>query len=225
MTPSHHAIAGFILAGGKSRRMGRDKALLPWLGSPMVLHLARLIQPLVSSVTIVGRPECFRPLGLRAIADRRPEAGPLAGIVSALAFTRSRWNLILACDLPCLPENWIRWLLARALDSHAQLIVPQTAQGMEPLAALYRRDCAAPLTAALAHGVRRISDAWGSLRVQTVVEQDWSAIVASSDFWRNLNTPEDYARACRDWGGADQSTDSPAGSIPASELARSCASS
>ena len=103
-------VAGFILAGGASSRMGRDKGLLDFGGVPLILHTARLLEPIVAQVTIVGSPSKYAKLGLHAIADDaraqggpdRPGRGPLAGIAAALTATHSRWNLIVACDLPYL---------------------------------------------------------------------------------------------------------------------------
>ena len=83
--------AGFILAGGASSRMGRDKGLLDFGGVPLVLHIARLLEPLVTEVTVVGSPHRYGALGLRAIADEideqtrngtdQPSRGPLAGML------------------------------------------------------------------------------------------------------------------------------------------------
>src|ERR1700687_4076457 len=112
-------VAGFILAGGVSSRMGRDKALLDFGGIPLIIHTARLLQPLVAEVTVVGSPGRYTKRGLRAIADNAeaqdapdgPGRGPLAGIAAALYATRSPWNLIVACDLPYLSAKWLDWLV------------------------------------------------------------------------------------------------------------------
>jgi len=121
----YRQVAGFILAGGASSRMGRDKGLLDFGGIPLILHTVRLLQPLVAEVTIVGSPSRYASLGLRAIADTdhtqaldgpdRPGIGPLAGIATALSATHSPWNLIVACDLPYLSAKWLDWLLSGAL--------------------------------------------------------------------------------------------------------------
>src|SRR5271165_5171522 len=99
-------VAAFILAGGASSRMGRDKGLLELAGVPLVLRTAQLLEPLVAEVTVVGAGERYSALGLTTIDDQNggegERAGPLAGIVTALRATRAPWNLILACDLPYL---------------------------------------------------------------------------------------------------------------------------
>jgi molybdopterin-guanine dinucleotide biosynthesis protein A len=189
--------------------MGCHKALLPFDGCPLILYMARLLEPLVGSVTVVGPPESYEPLGLHAIPDDpqshhagEPEPpGPLAGITTALSASDAPWNLILACDLPYLSGEWLDLLLARALQSPADAVIPQTAAGIEPLAAVYRRECAVPLAAALAQGVRKVSDAVGRLRVEFLEAREWSGIDPEGLALRNMNSPADYDQACEWWTG------------------------
>ena len=206
--------AGFILAGGASSRMGRDKGLLDFGGVPLILHTARLLEPLVSEVTVVGSPRRYAPLGLRAIADESdrqaqggpdtPHRGPLAGIAAALAATQWGWNLVVACDLPYLSAEWLDWLLSRALRSRGEAVIPRTERGVEPLAAVYRRDCGAPVAAALARGVRKVSDAIAELRVELVYPREWRRIEPSELILKNMNAPGDYEEA-RQWWSAERS--------------------
>jgi molybdopterin-guanine dinucleotide biosynthesis protein A len=189
--------------------MGRDKGLLDFGGVPLILHTARLLEPLVAELTVVGSPQRYAALRLRAIADQddgpvqdgphAPSCGPLAGIAAALAATRLPWNLIVACDLPYLSAEWLDWLLARALRSRAAAIIPRTGRGIEPLAAVYRRECAAPIAAALARGVRKVSDAVAELRVDLVYPREWRGIDPSALLLRNMNEPGDYQEARKWW--------------------------
>jgi molybdopterin-guanine dinucleotide biosynthesis protein A len=203
----YRQVAGFILAGGVSSRMGRDKGLLDFGGVPLVLHTARLLEPLVSQVTVVGSPGKYAKLGLREIADGaqaqcgldRPGSGPLAGIATALAATRSSWNLIVACDLPYLTSNWLEWLLSRALRSRGEAVVPRAERGIEPLAAVYRRECGGPIAAALARGVRKVSDAIEEFRADFVYPREWRGIDPSGLVLRNMNAPGDYEEALKWW--------------------------
>ena len=200
----YRQVAGFILAGGASSRMGRDKALLDFGGIPLILYTARLLDPIVNQVTVVGTPSRYEPLGLRAIADGvhgqdNASHGPLAGIAAALVATRSRWNLIVACDLPYLSAEWLDWILSRALHSKGEAVVPRTGRGVEPLAAVYRRDCCAPVAAALARGVRKVSDAIVELRVDHVYPREWRSADPSELILRNMNAPEDYEEARKWW--------------------------
>jgi molybdopterin-guanine dinucleotide biosynthesis protein A len=198
-------VSAFILSGGTSSRMGKAKGLLEFGGQPLILRIAGLLAPLVGDVTVVGSPRRYVALGLEVIEDRyfgapdegdRPP-GPLAGIASALAATGSEWNLILACDLPYLSGEWLDWLLARALVSNEQILMPRTEGGLEPLAAVYRRQCAAPIIAALERGVRKVTDAMEQCRIEFVTELDWRHIDPAGRVLRNMNAPEDYQEARR----------------------------
>ena len=207
----YRQVAGFILAGGASSRMGRDKGLLDLGGVPLILHTARLLKPLVAEITVVGCPGRYAKLGLRAIADNaqtqggpeRPGRGPLAGIAAALTATHSPWNLIVACDLPYLSARWLDWLLSRAMLSRGEAVIPRTERGIEPLAAVYRRECGAPIVAALDRGVRKVSDAVEELRVELVYPREWRRVEPSEAILRNMNAPRDYNEA-RKWWSAER---------------------
>jgi len=199
-------ISAFILAGGVSSRMGQDKGLLEFGGEPLILRLARLLDPLVAGVTVVGSPERYAVLGLRTMADQNfwsndgkgMVQGPLAGIASALARTDTIWNLILACDLPYLTAEWLGWVFARAMDCDKQIVMPHTARGLEPLAAVYRRECCAPIAATLARGVRKVTDAMEEFQIEIVSERDWRGVDPDGRVLGNMNTPADYEEA-RKW--------------------------
>ena len=107
--------------------------------------------------------------------------------------------MIVACDLPYLSAEWLDWLLSRALRSRGAAIIPQTGRGIEPLAAVYRRECAAPIAAALARGVRKVSDVVAELRVDLVYPCEWGRIDPSGLILRNMNEPGDYEEARKWW--------------------------
>jgi molybdopterin-guanine dinucleotide biosynthesis protein A len=204
-------VAGFILAGGASSRMGSDKGLLDFGGAPLILRTARLLESLVAEVTVVGAPQRYEGLGLCAIADEseeltrrgkdEPGRGPLAGISAALAATHSRWNLIVACDLPYLSAEWLDWLITCALRSRAEVVIPRTGRGIEPLAAAYRRECGAPVAGALARGLRKVSDAIKELRLDLVYPHEWRRIDPNGLVLKNMNAPGDYEEARNWWAG------------------------
>ena len=188
-------VAGFILAGGASSRMGRDKALLEVGGLPMLVRTARLLEPLVVSVTVIGPPERYAPLALRVVPDDQPRLGPLGGLATALRISESEWNLVVGCDLPYLLGAWLDWLLARAVESRADAVVPESARGLEPLCAVYRARCAATISAALSRGERKLTDAISALRIEKVLQAEWERFSPAGRLFTNMNTPEDYAQA------------------------------
>jgi molybdopterin-guanine dinucleotide biosynthesis protein A len=205
-TKRYDQISAFILTGGASSRMGKAKGLLEFSGEPLIIRIARTIEPLVSTVIALGPSERYAALGLQVIEDQKfgiadergKSPGPLAGIASALSASRTDWNLILACDLPYLSREWVAWLLARTSASSAQIIMPRTEGGPEPLAAVYRRECAEPIIAALQRGVRKVIDAMAQLRTDFVTEREWHHIDPDGRVLRNMNSPEDYEEA-RKW--------------------------
>ncbi len=187
--------AGFILAGGQSSRMGRDKALLEIGGVPLLLRTARLLEPLVAGVTVIGSPERYAALRLRIIPDDAAELGPLGGIATALRVSTAEWNLIVGCDLPYLSPAWLSWLTARAEASRADAVLPEGPRGVEPLCAMYRTSTGAAVGAALAKGVRKVTDGLAGLVVENIPESEWKAFDPSGLLFTNMNSPEDYAEA------------------------------
>jgi molybdenum cofactor guanylyltransferase len=194
--------AGFILAGGTSSRMGRDKALLELDGLPLVVHTARLLESLVADVTVVGSRKHYAPFGLRGIADYSTDSGvegqregPLAGIIAALTNAAAPWNLIVACDLPYLSHDWLNWILCRAASSEKFALVPCTDGGPEPLAAVYHRDCAPLLISAFSAGIRKVTEAVSDLDVEFVDSAEWHSVDPTGKVLTNMNVYEDYVEA------------------------------
>lgn len=197
----------FVLAGGVSSRMGSEKGLLRVGGVPLIVRTVRLVEPLVRSVTIVGPPERYAQLDVLVITDRdfgmpaehNRSKGPLFGIGTALANSDSDWNLILACDLPYLTREWVEWLLARAEKSNAQVVVPRTTHGLEPLAAVYRRDCVVAIENAVTRGVCKVTEALQDFRLEVLDHADWASLDPECLILKNMNAPADYEDARKWW--------------------------
>jgi molybdenum cofactor guanylyltransferase len=188
-------IAGFILAGGASSRMGRAKALLEIGGEPVVVRAVRLVQAVVGSAAVVGGSREQQELGLRVIEDDWPGGGPLGAIATALRVSDAPWNLIVACDLPYLTREWLECLAARALASDADVVLPMNVLGAEPLSAAYHKRGEEPIRAALVRGVRKVTDGLQELRVRTIEPAEWKAFDSEGLLFKNMNSPEDYEQA------------------------------
>jgi molybdenum cofactor guanylyltransferase len=188
-------IAGWILAGGPSSRMGRAKALLEISGEPVILRTARLVEALVGSVAVIGGGREYEKLGLRVIEDDLPGAGPLEAIATALRVSKAPWNLMLACDLPHLTREWMEFLVKRALASQADAVLPMNVLGAEPLCAVYHK-CGEPLIrTAIGRGVRKVTEGLKELRIETIEPGEWKAFDSEGLLFKNMNTPEDYEEA------------------------------
>ncbi|ACO33721.1 MULTISPECIES: molybdenum cofactor guanylyltransferase [Acidobacterium] len=200
-TPSLRA---FLLAGGRSSRMGQDKALLPIHGQPLVEQMLARLRALGLEATICGnRPD------LAAYATILPDAaeacGPLGGITAALEASPAELNLVLAVDLPALPVEFLRWLTLRAALTGAPATIPYALGRPQPLCAVYHRNLAPGLRQSLASGDYRIMSAVHRVasRIDTFMVEQVAAAGAFSltpplppvyTWFRNLNTPQDAAR-------------------------------
>ncbi len=189
-------VEGFVLVGGKSSRMGRDKALLEIAGRPLAARMADLLAPIVARVTLVGNPQHYAQFGLPVVADGWPGEGPLGGMVTALDAARAPWCVIVACDLPFLTADWLRFLCERATglgeESDVDAIVPESTRGLEPLCAVYRKACGKTLREAFERGTRKVTDALAELQLERIAEMEWRAFSPDGLLFRNVNMPEDY---------------------------------
>lgn len=201
------AIGTFILAGGQSSRMGSEKGLLLFAGKPLVLRMARLVEFAGDAPVIIGPPAKYGGIGFRVVADDQRGVGrndplgfgigggPLVGICTALRVATRGWNLIVACDLPFLTREWLEFLIARALDLPADVVIPSNERGYEPLCAMYRKRCHETIATALARGVRKVTDGLAGLTMATIAPVEWKAFDPRGQLFKNVNTPVDYKEA------------------------------
>ena len=188
-------VTGFILVGGASSRMGLNKALLEISGASLLHRTARLLQPLVTDMTVIGPPECYSQMGLHVVPDDRPGLGPLGGIATALRVSSSPWNLMVGCDLPYLTGEWLHFLMRRALASSADTLLPETARGPEPLCAMYHRRCLASILAAIERNNLKITQGLSACVVEIIPEAEWKAFDSGGRLFKNMNAPADYEEA------------------------------
>jgi molybdopterin-guanine dinucleotide biosynthesis protein A len=194
---SNGEIAGFVLAGGESSRMGRSKAKLELAGTPMLVRTSRLVEAVAGKPTVIGSLDHADSYGLAWIADDWPGAGPLGGIATALRASSAAWNLVVACDLPYLTRPWLEFLARRAQASNADAVVPMNTRGAEPLCAMYNKRCEAAIGAALESGVRKVTDGLKDLLVELIDPFEWKAFDSEGLLFKNMNSPEDYEEARR----------------------------
>ncbi len=183
-TPLYHhgmeAVTAFILAGGKSTRMGSDKAFLELGGRPLLLHAIEIARSVVESVKVVGDPAKFGRFG-PVIPDIYCDHGPLAGMHAALASTETAWNLILAVDQPFLTPAFLRYLISVARSSGA--------------CAIYRKQFGALAEEALKAGRNKIDKVFSDVSLRVIDEAELSRAQFSPAIFRNVNTPEDWDEA------------------------------
>ena len=181
-----------VLAGGQSRRMGRDKALLPLGDQTLIERVIAAARPLACPCFIVGDPATYTHLGLPVHPDRDPGLGPLCGLHTALGQTAAP-VLLLACDLPFLTPDFLDHLVDRR-GPH-QAVVPYTAAGLQPLCALYEPSCLAAIETAIQAGQLGMRSLLHNLNLDLVREKDWRPYDEHGLLFANLNAPEEYERA------------------------------
>ncbi len=181
-----------VLAGGQSRRMGRDKALLQLGNQTLIERVLAAAHPLGYPLVIIGNPVTYAHLGLPVHPDLRPGLGPLGGLYTALSTTAAP-VLLLACDLPFLTPEFLRHLVNQR-GSH-QAVVPHATTGLQPLCALYEPSCLAAVEAAIQAGQFGMRDLLSNLSLDLVREKDWRPYDERGMLFANLNSPQEYERA------------------------------
>lgn len=193
-------VAGIVLAGGRSTRMGRPKATLDWHGKTLVEHVAAVTAAAVDGpVVVVGAPGQELPAlpkGILVTRDARPGRGPLEGLAAGLRAVGEVAGaaFVTAIDTPLLTPAFIR-LVCDALDAGSDAAIPLSGTRMHPLAACYRTSILPLVEKHLAADRLRATDLVASLRVRFVPEEELRRVDPELASLRNLNTPDEYAEA------------------------------
>jgi molybdopterin-guanine dinucleotide biosynthesis protein A len=185
------ALTAFILAGGKSTRMGSDKAFLDYEGRTLLARALDMLRAVTPVVRIVGNREKFGDFGL-VVEDIFRDCGPLAGIHAALLSSQTELNLMVAVDMPFVSSSFLEFLRLQAqTGSEAVVTVPFAGGRRQPLCAIYRPPFAAVAETALRAGRNRIDTLFEVLPCRVLAERELNAAGFSPAIFRNLNTPED----------------------------------
>jgi len=183
-------LAGLVLCGGGSTRMGTEKALIPVAGRPLVLHVAALLERAADPVLIApGRTGRLGRLGYEEVEDEVSDSGPLGGLVAGLAGSPHPLTAVVAVDMPFASPDL--FTLLAGIHSDEDAVVPRSASGPEPLHAVYASAAVPKLRRALAAGRLALRAALSDLRVRWVDEDEWRSVDPSGRFALNLNRAED----------------------------------
>ena len=192
------AASGVILAGGLSRRLGRDKALERIAGQPLIQRVIQRVEQVSQEIVVVVSDQnraADLPLGQknRVVLDRYPGTGSLGGIFSGLDAASNGWTLVVACDMPFLNLALLRRMMA--LTENADAVVPLIDGRPEPTHALYSKACLPFIEPRLISGDLKISGFYDQVRVRYLSEEDVAALDPEFLSFFNVNTPEDLDRA------------------------------
>ena len=187
-------VTAFVLAGGNSKRMGQDKALLRLCGETLLERARRLAKSVTEDVRIVGDPAKFGAHG-PVVEDIYPRRGPLGGIHAALMQTQTELNLILAVDTPFIEEGFLDFLVSEARNGSVVVTIPRTGKYLHPLCAVYRREFVTVSEKALIRGENKIDILFNTVRTKVIEEDELARMGFGSHMFRNLNTPEEWQTA------------------------------
>ena len=191
-------VTGIVLAGGLSRRLGRDKAVEPIDGQPLILRVINRLEPLTDEIVVVVNSdargkELPLPDTVRVTLDVFADSGSLGGIYSGLSAASNAWGFVVACDMPFLNQELIAHLLALRSDSDA--VVPVLDGYPEPTHAAYSKPCLPHIERRLKAGQLKIAGFFDSVSVRYVSEADIERFEADRLSFFNVNTQDDLARA------------------------------
>jgi FdhD protein len=190
--PKIEGVTGFILAGGASSRMGRNKALLEVDGTPIITRTYRILAKLFHEVVIVtNSPHDYDFLPCRKVPDIYPDYGSIAGLHSALAHSSTTYSFISACDMPFLDPAIIRHLCEIRMEGY-DAVIPYSEGGQEPLHAVYSSACRDVFENAIQRGERKILDILGRMVIRHVGYEEVKSVGGQAESFLNVNTPEEY---------------------------------
>lgn len=192
--PLYRDVTGVMLAGGKSRRMGADKAYLEVDGVPLLERAAQVFRRVFSSNMIVANdPSLYRELEFPVHTDVYPNRGSLVGIYTGLMKAETPYIFCASCDMPFLNEGLIRYLVE--LREGFDLVLPFSDHGREPLHAVYGKPCLGPMEKLIAEDRMAIMGIFSEVRTRRVNPEEVAKLDPQYLSFMNCNTPEDLEAA------------------------------
>ncbi|MFA5244915.1 MAG: molybdenum cofactor guanylyltransferase [Pedobacter sp.] len=191
MPQKNDNINGYILAGGKSSRMGSDKGLIPFKGKPLIQYVIEQLEPAVNKVVLVANNSAYQDLGLEVIPDIIKDIGPAGGIYSALKHTDTCFNFILSCDMPFIKSEAIEFIIQNSFQW--QITVPIYHQQIEPLCGIYTKDCLIEWEGFILQNIIRLHDMISYFKLLKL-NVDTNKLF-NDQLFLNINTPPDLINA------------------------------
>lgn len=188
------AVTGIILCGGRSSRMGRNKALLDFGGKSIIEHTVDLFVSIFpETILVTNTPEEYSNLGIKTVTDIFPHKGSLGGIYTGLLHASHEYSFIATCDMPFLRRGLIEFLMT--LKDGYDVVVPVLNGGHEPLHAVYSKSCLKTIENRISKGDLRIRGFYHEVKVREVREDEMKGYNPDPSPFININTPEEYESA------------------------------
>ncbi len=186
-----------IQAGGQSSRMGQDKALMSFLGRPLIERVLERLSPIADEVVIItNRPEGYRYLSIPLFPDVIPDRGALGGLYTALKVAGNSEVAVVACDMPFASAEILTAAQNTLKDESIDAVIPKTERGLEPLHAVYRRStCLPAVEAAIQADNWRMISWHDHVKVHHLSPETTKQLDLTQYTFMNLNTPEEFGQA------------------------------
>lgn len=188
---AYYNVTGIILSGGKSIRMGQNKAFIKINGTPIIQRIHTLFKKLFKEIIIVtNEKELFSNFDAKIYSDIIPQKGALGGLYTGLFFSSFKHSFCVACDMPFLNESLITFLLNK-IEDNLDVIVPQTEDGFHPLHAIYSKRCIKPIKKIIDENRYKIIELYPLVNVKIVNEKEFLSLDPKKESLININTPEE----------------------------------
>jgi molybdopterin-guanine dinucleotide biosynthesis protein A len=186
-----------IQAGGESKRMGKDKALVPFLGTTLIQRVLERLRPIADEVLVTtNHPQNYRFLGVSLLTDVFPGRGALGGLYTALQAALHPYVAVVACDMPFANPDLLEVMFTALLECKADAVIPQSAEGLEPFHAVYCRERCLPLVRqALADGHWRADSWFKDANLRYFTPQEVALFDPLGLTFKNVNTPDELLQA------------------------------
>jgi molybdopterin-guanine dinucleotide biosynthesis protein A len=195
--PVQADVSAFVLTGGKSERMGNDKALLRLpSGNTLLEHALAVASAVAGEVGIVGPRQRYGTYAWAGeiVEDVFAERGPLGGIHAALSASQTDWNVLLAVDLPLVSADLLLWMLKMARSAGKEVTAASVAGGLHPLCGVYRKRFKGRAEQGLQEGRNKVAANFDAASLRILTEEEVRSAGFSPEMFVNVNTPEEFQK-------------------------------
>ncbi len=190
-----HDLTGIILSGGKNLRMGKNKAFIEIGGIPIIQRIYSIFKRIFKEIIIVtNEKELFSHFDAIIHKDIIPDRGVLGGLYTGLFFSSFKYSFCVACDMPFLNESIILYLIKNINDY--DVIVPKTEDGLQPLHAIYSKNCLEHIKKMIDEGEFKLIDFYPKVKTKIIEEFEFIKFDPTRKSFINVNTPEELNRIC-----------------------------
>jgi molybdopterin-guanine dinucleotide biosynthesis protein A len=186
-------MTGIILAGGENSRMGTNKAFVVMDGERLIDRTLRIFKSLFrETILVTNSPLDYLDLNIMIVTDIYPGKKALGGVYTGLFYATDSHAFVAACDMPCLNPGFIAWMMHQA--PAYDIVVPETANGLEPLHAIYAKTCLPHMKRRIVQDKLKITEFYKGLKCSTISDSIRESFDPGRRMFLNVNTPEDLAR-------------------------------